>query len=177
MLSDANDLIASLKKELSDLRKSSSSGTAENARMQSQIASLQSENEKTQSQTKTLQTSLLESQNEVKALTAKLEAARKTASSVTETAKAPGSAIKNRDNYSRSQLVGNLDSTKQAALREELYRDLTGLIINSIKRKDGEDEYSCIQTGRNGSTYFILRNLKAGVLTLDTSTSFPPHNQ
>lgn len=50
-------------------------------------------------------------------------------------------------------MVGNLDSAKQAHLKEELYRDLTGLIINSVKRKDGEDEYSCIQTGRNGSTY------------------------
>jgi len=93
---------------------------------------------------------LSEAQNEIKALTAKLEAARKT---VAEAAKAPGSAVKSRDHSSRSQLGGNLDATKQAALKEELYRDLTGLIINSIKRKEGEDEYSCIQTGRNGSKY------------------------
>ena len=54
---------------------------------------------------------------------------------------------------SGAHLTGNLDGPKQAALKEELYRDLTGLIINSVKRRDGEDEFSCIQTGRNGSKY------------------------
>lgn len=43
------------------------------------------------------------------------------------------------------------ETVKENALKEELYRDLTGLIITSVKRKDDEDEYSCIQTGRNGS--------------------------
>ena len=36
-------------------------------------------------------------------------------------------------------------------LKEELYGDLTGLILNGVKRLDGEDIYDCIQTGRNGS--------------------------
>lgn len=120
--------------------------------MQSQVASLQAEHEKLQTDAKTTQASLIESQNEVKSLTAKLEAARKSAATVAEAAKVPGSAIKTRD-LARGQFAGNMDATKQAALKEELYRDLTGLIINSIKRKEGEDEYSCIQTGRNGSMY------------------------
>jgi len=150
---DANDLIASLKKELAEARKNTSSGSAENAKLVSQVSVLQSENEKTQAEHKTIQTKFTESQNEVKSLTAKLEAARKSAAAVTETAKVPGSAVKSRDASSRTQLHGNLDSAKTATLKEELYRDLTGLIITSIKRKDSEDEYSCIQTGRNGSTY------------------------
>lgn len=152
---DANELIASLKKEVSDLRKSNSSGTAENARMQTQVVFLQTEGEKQHAESKTLQASLVEAQNEVKSLTAKLEAARKSAATAAEAAKTPGSALKSREN-NRTQLAGNLDATKQAAMREELYRDLTGLIINSIKRKDDEDEYSCIQTGRNGSEYLLL---------------------
>lgn len=58
--------------------------------------------------------------------------------------------MKSRD-LTRSQIGNNPEAVKHAALKEELYRDLTGLIINSVKQKDGEDEYSCIQTGRNGS--------------------------
>jgi len=150
-------LIASLKKELADARKSTSSGTAENAKLQSQVSTLQTDAEKAQSENKDLTTRLSEAQNEAKALTAKLEAARKSANTVAEAAKTvPGSAVKSRDTASnRAQLQGNLDTAKTAALKEELYRDLTGLIINSIKRREGEDEYSCIQTGRNGSTYIL----------------------
>lgn len=151
-------MIASLKKELADARKSTSSGSTENAKLQSQISTLETSAEKTQTENKDLSTRLSEAQNEVKALTAKLEAARKSANTVAEAAKqVPGSAVKSRDTASnRAQLQGNLDTAKTAALKEELYRDLTGLIINSIKRREGEDEYSCIQTGRNGSRWHDL---------------------
>jgi hypothetical protein len=44
------------------------------------------------------------------------------------------------------------DAQKEAKMKENLYSDLTGLIIRGVKRKEGEDEYDCIQTGRNGST-------------------------
>ncbi|TIA36979.1 hypothetical protein D6C78_05067 [Aureobasidium pullulans] len=146
---DANDLIASLKKELADLRKSSSSTTTESAKLQSQVASLTSENEKLKEDQKTTHQSLTESQNEAKALTAKLEAARKT-----NAEKVPGSAVKKIDH---GKMGGaSAEAVKENALKEELYRDLTGLIITSVKRKDGEDEYSCIQTGRNGTLHFHL---------------------
>ncbi|KEQ78593.1 hypothetical protein M438DRAFT_350340 [Aureobasidium pullulans EXF-150] len=146
---DANDLIASLKKELADLRKTSSSTTAESAKLQSQVASLTSENEKLKGDQKTTHQSLTESQNEAKALTAKLEAARKT-----NAEKVPGSAVKRIDH---GKMGGaSAEAVKENALKEELYRDLTGLIITSVKRKDGEDEYSCIQTGRNGTLHFHL---------------------
>ena len=42
---------------------------------------------------------------------------------------------------------------QMAQLKENLYSDLTGLIIPNIKRTDEADVYDCIQTGRNGSTY------------------------
>ena len=143
-VADANDLIASLTKELADLRKSSSSTTAESAKLQSQVASLTIENEKLKEDQRTTHQSLTESQNEAKALTARLEAARKT-----NAEKVPGSAVKKIDH---GKMGGaSAETVKENALKEELYRDLTGLIITSVKRKDGEDEYSCIQTGRNGS--------------------------
>jgi Chromosome segregation protein Csm1/Pcs1 len=38
-------------------------------------------------------------------------------------------------------------------LKEDMYSDLTGLIIRGVKRTEGGDAYDCIQTGRNGSKY------------------------
>lgn len=164
---DAADLIASLKKELSEARKSTSTNNAENAKLHTQLNTLQSSNEQKHGEIKELKTTLAESQNEVKSLTAKLEAAREAArKAATEAAKVPGSAIKSRDHSAKNNLLsGNLDSTKEAALKEELYRDLTGLIVNSVKRKDGEDEYSCIQTGRNGSKFPGVRGCNTGSRT------------
>lgn len=129
------------------MRKTSSSAVSESARLQSQVASLQTKHEKLIEDGKTTHTTLLEAQNEVKSLTAKLDAARK---SNAAPEKVPGSAMKSRD-LGRSQMGNYPETAKHAVLKEELYRDLTGLIINSVKQKDGEDEYSCIQTGRNGS--------------------------
>lgn len=172
---DANDLIASLKKELSEARKASSTNNAETTRLQTQVKSLKAENEKLSAENKTLQTSLSEAQNEAKSLIARLDAAKKAATSAGP--QIPGSAVKNhRDNLNRSQMGGsNLDSAKQAVLKEELYRDLTGLIINSVKRKDGEDEYSCIQTGRNGSTYHLEPNTIMHVTDTDDSPALHFH--
>ncbi|KAI5242797.1 hypothetical protein E4T43_04564 [Aureobasidium subglaciale] len=148
---DANDLIASLKKELAELRKTSSTTITESAKLQSQVSSLTSENERLKDDAKATHQSLTESQNECKALTAKLEAARKTNSE-----KVPGSAVKKIE-HGKSALGGaSAETVKENALKEELYRDLTGLIITSVKRRDGEDEYSCIQTGRNGTLHFHL---------------------
>jgi len=174
---DANELIATLKKELSEARKSTSSSTTDNAKLQTQLSTAEASQEQARTELKDAQASLLEAQNEVKALTAKLEAARdaaRKAASVAAADKTPGSAIKTRGTLGGS----NLDSAKQAALKEELYRDLTGLIINSVKRKEGEDEYSCIQTGRNGSKcHCFSRGSNAGRLTIARSATLPPIDQ
>ncbi|KAI4835387.1 hypothetical protein E4T44_08602 [Aureobasidium sp. EXF-8845] len=148
---DANDLIASLKKELAEIRKTSSATITDSAKLQSQVAALTAEHEKLKEEHKATATSLTESQNESKALTAKLEAARKTNAAVD---KVPGSAVKKIEHGKTHG--ASAESVKENALKEELYRDLTGLIITSVKRKDGEDEYSCIQTGRNGTLHFHL---------------------
>ncbi|KEQ62337.1 uncharacterized protein M437DRAFT_49074 [Aureobasidium melanogenum CBS 110374] len=123
---DANDLIASLKKELAEIRKSSSATITESAKLQSQVAALTTENEKLKEEHKATTASLTESQNECKALTAKLEAARK---SNAATDKVPGSAVKKIE-HGKSH-GASAESVKENALKEELYRDLTGLIITS----------------------------------------------
>jgi len=54
-------------------------------------------------------------------------------------------------------MVGSAEAahTAQVAqLKEELYADLTGLILRGVDRLEDADVYDCIQTGRNGSMYF-----------------------
>lgn len=45
-----------------------------------------------------------------------------------------------------------------AQTKEELYADLTGLIVRDVRRVDKEDVFDCIQTGRNGSKSRSLEN-------------------
>ena len=44
-----------------------------------------------------------------------------------------------------------------AQLKEDLYSDLTGLILRSVEMGSEADVYDCIQTGRNGSRFFISK--------------------
>jgi hypothetical protein len=44
-------------------------------------------------------------------------------------------------------------SSAQMQMKEDLYGDLTGLIVRAVKKDGGEDVFDCIQTGRNGSEY------------------------
>ena len=51
-------------------------------------------------------------------------------------------------------MVGSAEAAhaaQVAQLKEELYADLTGLILRGVDRTEDEDVYDCIQTGRNGS--------------------------
>ena len=102
-----------------------------------------------------LNTSLTETQNENKALQAKLANVR--ASSVIESVhggKTPGSAIK-RPAQAPMVLVGSPEAAhaaEVAQLKEDLYSDLTGLILRGVEKGEEDNIYDCIQTGRNGST-------------------------
>ncbi len=94
------------------------------------------------------------SQNECKTLSTKLAAQRTASTNVqsVDAPRVPGSAVKN--NAHRTVMVGSAEAAKEAQIRqlkEDLYSDLTGLIIRGVKRQEGEDVYDCIQTGRNGS--------------------------
>lgn len=122
--------------------------------LNAQVQTLNSENTRLASENKNLAKSLQEAQNEAKTLSTKL-AAQRTASTNVQSAdavKVPGSAVKN--NAQRTVMVGSAEAAKEAQIRqlkEDLYGDLTGLIIRGVKRQEGVDMYDCIQTGRNGS--------------------------
>jgi hypothetical protein len=113
-----------------------------------------------------LEASSTQFKTEVKTLATKLAAAR----AVDPTSvRVPGSAIKGTSGTNR--LAVNAEAAAQAAqMKEDLYADITGLIIRGVKRDADGDVYDCIQTGRNGSKSFMpsrrtistkLRPLKA----------------
>lgn len=97
---------------------------------------------------------LSSAQSEVKALQTKLSAARNTASTLENAAKAPGSAVKTPANRAQSAEVAQ--ASQLAQLKEDLYSDLTGLIIRDVKKRETDHLYDCIQTGSNGSKYLPL---------------------
>ena len=152
---DADSLISSLKKEIAELKKASSSSaaskdtSAETSALQKQISTLTTTNTSLTTERDNLKSSLSVAQNEVKSLEAKLIAARQQLSNSNAAQEKPAANAK--DNLSRSVGPGATDAQKELKMKENLYSDLTGLIIRGVKRKEGEDEYDCIQTGRNGS--------------------------
>ncbi|KAF2431004.1 hypothetical protein EJ08DRAFT_207504 [Tothia fuscella] len=153
---DQDDIIASLKKELT----SQCSLAAESKSLRTQITTLQSENQILTAESKTLSSSLQTAQNEIKTLSAKLQNARSSVqpeSSTTNAKTIPGSAVKDRRPASAvATAAANAkhDEEKQIMkLKEDLYSDLSGLLIHNVKRLEDQDIYDCIQTGRNGSTY------------------------
>ncbi|KAF7185834.1 Monopolin complex subunit pcs1 [Pseudocercospora fuligena] len=149
---DANDLIASLRKEITELRKTSNLNSSETNNMQKQVTSLTTSNEKLTAERNDLKEKLQLSQNEVKSLEAKLMAARQQVANAAQESKAQEVAKKQNSSVS----VNVAEAQKEAKMKENLYADLTGLIIANVKRNEGEDIYDCIQTGRNGTLHFHL---------------------
>ncbi|KAK6579823.1 hypothetical protein PZA11_007531 [Diplocarpon coronariae] len=150
----AGDLVKSLnadiagnmswEKKAEALKKKLDSQTAETISLQAQLA--------------ILKTSFSEAQSENKTLSAKLAATRVAAASVESAhSKTPGSVLKGNGG---TRLMGSAEAAEiaQAAqLKEDLYRDLTGLIIRGVKREEEEDVFDCLQTGgRNGTLHFKL---------------------
>lgn len=113
---------------------------------------------KLQTKVAQLTSSLSDVHVENKTLSAKLTANRNKAASV-ESANGggPGSAVKANGGI---RLIGSAEvaqAAQTAQLKEDLYSDLTGLIIRDVKREAEDDVYDCIQTGRNGSKLFGLQ--------------------
>ncbi|KAK0268188.1 hypothetical protein LTR91_003604 [Friedmanniomyces endolithicus] len=180
---DANALIASLKKEIVEVRQATNN-TAELTGLQKQVSTLNSTNEKLTTDSSTLKEKFQTSQNEVKSLEAKLVAARQQLSNgltqessnkalASQTGKAPSSQTALGRSVNGSALSNATDAQKEAKMKENLYSDLTGLIIRGVKRNaEGEDEYDCIQTGRNGTLHFHLSiALTPPAITPASSTS------
>ena len=167
----AADLIASLKKELAEARQTTKVDTSESTALQKQVNNLTASNEKLaaenkelKTKTQTAQSDIKAAQNEVKSMEAKLAAAR--AEVTAQEAKAKGAAA------ARNVPVNTSEAQKEAKMKENLYSDLTGLIIRNVKRKDGEDEFDCLQTGRNGSEYISKPHHHDHVLKSVTALHF-----
>ncbi|KAK7956855.1 chromosome segregation protein [Apiospora aurea] len=144
----ADQLITTLKAQLATQTELAKEGQ----RMKQQLES--SEDKVAAAQTKLGETtkSLTEAQAEIKTLKTKLAAAR---SAEAAQVKVPSSAIKN--NSAPGRLLANAEAAAQVAqLKEDLYADMTGLIITSVKREEDGEVYDCIQTGRNGTLHFKL---------------------
>jgi hypothetical protein len=155
----ADQLIAALKAELAAQREASK----DSQRLQKQLEAAESKAATLQTKVNELTASLADSKSEIKSLNLKLTAARSaeaTAAAAAAVTKVPGSAMKgSAATAARLAAASTSEAVQQVTLaaqkKEDLYGDLTGLIVRSVKREGGEDVFDCIQTGRNGSTFSV----------------------
>ncbi|KAJ6083847.1 hypothetical protein N7467_007982 [Penicillium canescens] len=168
----SNELVASLKSELEVQRKLGQQSRG----LQRQLNDRDAEMARLKSQADEAQAQLASAQTEVKALQTKLAAARNTAASIEGAAKIPGSAIKggpaNRANAAASAEAAQ--AAQLAQLKEDLYSDLTGLIVRDVKITDTDHVYDCIQTGINGTLHFHLAIPKASANYDNTEIQYLP---
>jgi hypothetical protein len=110
---------------------------------------------------------LTEAKSEIKTLSTKLAAFR----SAEATVAVPGSALKAGAAGNRSIPS---DVVQAAQAKEDLYGDLTGLILRGVRVGKEEDVFDCIQTGRNGSKSLLRPHLETHVtmLTLGIALHF-----
>lgn len=173
----AAKLIEGLRSELEAMRKEQASSAAkaqaerkaaEAAAREKAVAEAEKAREAWKSEKEDLKGKLLAAQNETKALEVKLQAAR---------AQIANGGVNGA--ATTTILPSNAtEAQREAKMKENLYADLTGLIVRNVKRLDGEDVYDCLQTGRNGSesssAFTSLLNL---LLTSHShSSTLPPHH-
>ncbi|KAJ5341562.1 Monopolin complex subunit Csm1/Pcs1 [Penicillium brevicompactum] len=168
----SNELVASLRAELDAQRKlgTQSRGLTKQLKdRDAEITRLKTSADETHAQ-------LASAQSETKALHTKLAAARNTAASLEGASKVPGSAIKGGP-ANRANAAANAEAAQAAQLaqlKEDLYSDLTGLIIRDVKDKDSDHVYDCIQTGINGTLHFHLAVPKASADFDNTEFQYLP---
>lgn len=144
-------LISSLKAELAaEVAKNRDAASG-----QAQLDLIKTSRDQLDQENKTLKASFQQAQSDLKIMHAKLAATRAGSASVNDTTgKVPSSAVKqNRSAAAAHSEVAK--ETRKQLLKEDLYGDLTGLLIRDVKRNDEEEEdiFDCIQTGRNGSKF------------------------
>jgi Chromosome segregation protein Csm1/Pcs1 len=141
----SNELVASLKKELA-----MQAPTVQDARkLKKQIQTQDAEAVQLRKNNTDLSSALTAAQNEVKSLQAKLAAAR-SSSVAAESSRTPARDARAAA-LSKTNGANTSEAVQHAQMKEELYSDLTGLIMRGVKRGEDGDTYDCIQTGRNGS--------------------------
>ncbi|KAI0142781.1 hypothetical protein GGR57DRAFT_485568 [Xylariaceae sp. FL1272] len=142
-------LIATLKAQLTV----QTERAKESERLRKELETSQGQNDELQDKVDKLQSCLADSKTETKTLTTKLAAARSAAE--VASVKVPGSAMKS--NHGDKRLIANAEAAAQLAqTKENLYGDLTGLLVCGIKREKDEEVFDCVQTGRNGTLHFKL---------------------
>ncbi|KAE8377361.1 chromosome segregation protein Csm1/Pcs1-domain-containing protein, partial [Aspergillus bertholletiae] len=154
MTNASNNLVAGLKAEL----EAQKALGQQSRTLQKQLKERDAEIAQLKAQAEDATNQLSSAQTEVKALQTKLAAARNTAASLeSAAAKVPGSAIKGGSNRANAAASAEAAQAAQfAQLKEDLYTDLTGLIIRDVKKGDSDNLYDCIQTGTNGTLHFKL---------------------
>ncbi|KAK1980958.1 chromosome segregation protein [Colletotrichum cereale] len=139
----ANELIGQLKVDLTmqrDLAKAGQQYKKQLEEMEAKVAALT--------------TSLAETRQEVKTLSTRLAASR-SAEAAASTKTIPGSAVKG-GSAAAARALASSDVVQTGQLKEDLYGDLTGLIVRVTKRDSNGQVFDCIQTGRNGTLHFKL---------------------
>ncbi|KGO39877.1 Monopolin complex, subunit Csm1/Pcs1 [Penicillium expansum] len=169
----SNELVASLKAEMDAQRKLG----LQSRGLQKQLKDRDDELARLRSNADEAQEQLASAQSEVKALQTKLAAARNTAASLEGASKVPGSAIKggaaNRANAAATAEAAQ--ASQLAQLKEDLYSDLTGLIVRDVKNRESDYLYDCIQTGINGTLHFHLVVPKVSTDYDKTEFQYLPH--
>ncbi|ORY63094.1 chromosome segregation protein Csm1/Pcs1-domain-containing protein [Pseudomassariella vexata] len=144
----ANQLITTLKAQLAaqtELAKDSQ-------RLRKQLEMSEKDMTELQDKITEMTNSLAETKKENKTLSTRLAASR---AAEAANVKVPSSAIKG--NMGNNRMLANAEAAVQTAqMKEDLYGDLTGLMIRNVKRENDEEVYDCIQTGRNGTLHFKL---------------------
>lgn len=153
----SNELIASLKSDLATQKQLAKEGL----KLQQQLETSEAKIDSLQSHVTEITSSLAEAKTEIKALTMKLNAARAAEATATAqvqvaTSRVPGSAMKPSAMGGRGLDQAQVQATQTGKMKENLYSDLTGLVVTGVKRDGPEDVYDCIQTGRNGTLHFKL---------------------
>ncbi|RKF54519.1 putative chromosome segregation protein [Erysiphe neolycopersici] len=155
IISISNKCLYSLKTDL----KNQISLVNESKSLEKKLSAAGTEIELLQTKIRQLEGSLADIQAENKTLSAKLSANRTAAVSVESVnTKVPSSAIKANGGI---RMMGTVEAalTAQAAqLKEDMYSDLTGLLMRSVTRGTDKDYFDCIQTGRNGSKFYLSSN-------------------
>lgn len=138
----AKELIATLKSELAE----QSAAAREGERYRKQLDESEARVAKLQAKIAELTGSLADAKAEIRTLSSKMTALKSG-----DVGNMPGSVTKHGAATTTAAWNMSGEGAQRAQMKEDLYGDLTGLIIRAVK-KDGSDEvFDCIQTGRNGS--------------------------